>query len=53
MGLTINIINRLDDDKQLENISIDSNNNLSANDKFRHYKDNVDDFYRFELNKFL
>lgn len=53
MGLTINIINRLDSDGQLKNISIDDNNNLIPNDAFKAYKDKVDDFYRFELNKFL
>lgn len=53
MGLTINIINRLEDDGQLENISVDVNNNLYSNDKFKEYKERVDDFYRFELNKFL
>ena len=53
MGLTINVINRLEEDGQLENISIDVNNNLYANTKFEAYKQGVDDFYRFELNKFL
>ena len=53
MGLTINIINRLDDDGQFGNIFIDDNNNLSANDAFEQYKQGVEDFYRFELNKFL
>ena len=53
MGLTINVINRLEEDKQIENIEIDINNNLSANDKFYAYKKEVDDFYRFELDKFL
>ena len=53
MGLTINVINRLDKDGQLNNISIDSNNNLYANDNFEKYKQGVDDFYRFELSKFL
>lgn len=53
MGLTINVINRLEEDGQLENISIDINNNLYANARFEAYKQGVDDFYRFELNKFL
>ncbi len=53
MGLTINLINRLNDDGQLNNIIIDHNNNLSTNDAFEQYKNGVDDFYRFELNKFL
>ena len=44
MGLTINIINGLDSDGQLKNIS---------SDEFKAYKDKVDDFYCFEFNKFL
>ena len=53
MGLTINIINRLDEDRQLQNIFIDSNYNLNTNDEFDKYRQRVDDFYRFELSKFL
>lgn len=53
MGLTINIINRLEEDKQIDNIEIDINNNLRANERFKAYKKEVDDFYRFELDKFL
>lgn len=53
MGLTINVINRLDEDGQLANVSIDENNNLFANGEFERYKQKVDDFYRFELSKFL
>jgi len=53
MGLTINIINRLGEDGQLGNISIDDNNNLYVNDAFNRYKQQVDDFYRFQLSKFL
>lgn len=53
MGLTINIINRLEDDGQFVNVSVDDNNNLSVNDAFERYKQGVDDFYRFELSKFL
>ena len=53
MGLTINIINRLDQDQQLTNVTIDENNNINANDKFEEYKKSVDDFYKFELSRFL
>ncbi len=53
MGLTINLINRLDKDGQLENIMIDDNNNLYGNYKLEEYKRQADDFYRFELSKFL
>ena len=53
MGLTINIINRLEDDNQLENLKIDKNGNIIPNEKFITYANKVDDFYHFELNKFL
>lgn len=53
MGLTINIINRLEADGQLDNIAIDKNGNLVVDDVFESYKRSVDDFYRFELNRFL
>lgn len=53
MGLTINIINRLVEDAQLDNITVDENGNLIANEELESYKQNADDFYRFELNRFL
>jgi hypothetical protein len=52
-GLTINIINRLDEDGQLKNIFVDSNKNLCSNAAFDKYKKTVDDFYAFELSRFL
>ena len=53
MGLTINVINRLEEDGQLDNLVIDPNNNVCANLDFVAYKESVDDFFRFELEKFL
>jgi len=53
MGLTINIVNKLEKDGQLKNIRIDVNNNLRYNDEFLAYKKTVDDFFGFELSKFL
>lgn len=52
-GLTINIINRLEEDDQLKNIFIDKYNNLYCDEKFEEYRTEVDDFYSFELGKFL
>ena len=52
-GLTINIINRLEKDNQLENITFDRYGNLSINEQFEVYLDSVDDFYRFELSRLL
>lgn len=53
LGLSLNIINRLSKDNQLNNISINEIGNLIYNDEFLEYKNNADDFFKFELNKFL
>lgn len=52
-GLSLNIINKLIKDEQLGNLSIDDFGNLSYNEQFATYKENSDDFFRFELDKFL
>lgn len=52
-GLTINLINRLENDNQLKNITLDRNGNLITNDLFSAYLKKADDFYRFELSRFL
>lgn len=52
-GLTINLINRLEKDDQLKNIAFDRNGNLVTNDLFDDYLEEADDFYRFELSRFL
>ena len=53
LGLSGGIISRLENDKQLENINVDKFNNISINDDFKKYKNSVDEFYQFELNKYL
>lgn len=52
-GLTINLINRLEKDNQLKNITFDRNGNLITNALFDTYLKGADDFYRFELSRFL
>ncbi len=49
LGLPMSLINRLESDNQLENIFLDEYNNLTANDEFMSYVDEVDDFYRYEI----
>ena len=44
MGLTINVVNKLEKYGQLKNIRIDANNNLRYNEEFISYKITVDDF---------
>ena len=48
-----NLINRLENDNQLRNISFDKNGNLETNASFDLYREKADDFYRFELSRFL
>lgn len=53
MGLTMNIINRLDQDGQLINIQIDDYGNIVTNTAFETYRQQLDDFQQFELSKFM
>ncbi|WP_333593875.1 hypothetical protein, partial [Anaerospora hongkongensis] len=53
MGLTLNLISRLEIDNQLTNIYLDSMNNLKANSTFEVYKNSLNDFVKFEVNRLL
>ncbi|MBK0148720.1 hypothetical protein IAE43_11720 [Bacillus sp. S74] len=52
-GLSLNLISRLHTDNQLNNINLDVNNNLVTNSQFEVYRNSIQGFYRFELDKFL
>jgi Superfamily II helicase len=52
-GLNISLISRLSEDKQLINLEFDNFNNLTANEQFFEFLKKVDDFYRFEILRFL
>jgi len=52
-GLSSNLITRLDSDKQLENLYIDDFGNLKCNKEFENFLESIDDFYKFQINKFL
>ncbi|WP_422090160.1 DEAD/DEAH box helicase [Tenacibaculum ovolyticum] len=52
-GLNISLITRLEEDKQMKNLEMDGNNNLIANEKFRKYLNKLNDFHRFEVERFL
>lgn len=52
-GLSISIVNRLSDEKQIENIEIDKNNNILANTELNIYIDTLDDYEKFEIRKYL
>lgn len=53
VGLSVNIVSRLIDDKQYENIRFSNIGNLEVNDKFRKYLDGKSELFKFEINKFL
>lgn len=52
-GLTYNLINKFENDNQIENLSFDQYNNIIINDKFKEYRDTLDYFLKFEINKYI
>lgn len=52
-GLNISLINRLKTENQLDNLSFDKNNNLRANESFKTYLKTLNDFKRFEIERFI
>ena len=53
IGLSVSLISRLEKDDQLKYLRFDSANNLIASKEFNQYKDNANDFYRFEIERFI
>lgn len=52
-GVSISLVNKLNDDNQLENIKMDQYNNLVANDNLYEYINKLDDYEKFEIKKYL
>ena len=52
-GLSISLITRLEKDGQLNNLSFDEFNNLVGNSEFERFKNSINDFYRFEITRYL
>jgi hypothetical protein len=52
-GLNISLISRLEKDGQLNNLYFDEFNNLKGNSFFESFINSIDDFYRFEINRYL
>lgn len=48
-GLSMNLINRLEAENQLQNIKLDNYNNLVSNDAFEEFTEQVDDFFKYEI----
>lgn len=52
-GLSVNLITKLQEDDQIKNLYFDINNNLKMNKLFIAYKNSMNGFHRFELEKYL
>ena len=52
-GFSLGIVKKLINDKQVENIIRDENNNLVANLDFTNYCEGLDDFTKFEIEKYI
>lgn len=52
-GLNLNLINRLLNDGQLKNIKTDKYGNLYGNKAFLEFLKRIDDFYRFEIERYV
>jgi len=52
-GLNNYLVNKLSDYNQLNNIKIDQYGNLECNNEFRTFLTTIDDFYKFQIEKFI
>lgn len=53
LGLSLRIINKIEEDLQLGNIAVDTNNCITVNDNFNEYISRLDDLTRHEISKVL
>ena len=53
IGLSVSLISRLESDNQLQHLYFDEYNNLKSRPEFDIYKNSADDFYKFEIERFL
>jgi len=52
-GLSVSLISRLENDGQLNNLSFDEFNNLKGNPDFNIFVNSIDDFYKFEIRRYI
>ncbi len=52
-GLPIHLVSKLTNDQQLENLHFDENNIVHSNSKFKTYYDSLDDFYQYQIDKYV
>lgn len=53
LGLSLNIVNKLLEDKQFGNLTVDENGNLVSNNIFNEYIKHQPELFKFEVNKYL
>lgn len=53
LGLGLNIVNKLLEDKQFGNLTVDENGNLVSNSIFDEYIKHQPELFKFEVNKYL
>lgn len=53
LGLPINLITKFKNDNQIDNIGFDENLNIQCNDQFIAYKNSLDDFVQFEIERII
>ena len=51
--LSMSLVQKLDDANQINNLSFDINGNLVWNEAFNNYVDNLDDFDKFEVTRYV
>ena len=51
MGLSINLVNKLEEDEQLQNITYDSYGNLIRNENINAYINAQDEYTKFKFEK--
>lgn len=51
--LSLPLIARLKTDNQIGNLEFDINNNLTGNEEFQNYLETMDDFEKFEIQRYL
>ncbi|PZM85764.1 MAG: DNA helicase [candidate division SR1 bacterium] len=52
-GLSLPLIAKLKRDNQISNLEFDINNNLIGNEEFQSYLETMDDFEKFEIQRYL
>jgi hypothetical protein len=52
-GLPINVVKKLREDNQIDNIYVDEYGNIQCNEDFNKYKETLDDLLKFEIDRII